>query len=87
MMELVQYDLKPRVKKFLKNDLQKLYINGEYVPAIGQESFPVIDPSNEKVIAHVSKAQKEDINKAVQAARSILMMENGLRCQQQNVPG
>jgi len=68
-METVQYDLKPRVKEFLKNDVQELYVNGQYTPAVNGETFSVLDPATETEITKVSEAQEKDIDIAVQAAR------------------
>ncbi len=67
-MQLTRYDLKPKVQAFL-NDVKGLYINGEYVPSVSGKTFHVMDPATEDVIAKVSEAQAEDIDKAVQAAR------------------
>lgn len=67
-MKATGYDLKPKVKEFLKETVG-LYINGEYVPASNEKTFDVIDPATEEVIAQVSEAQTEDVDKAVRAAR------------------
>lgn len=52
----------------MKNEL--LYINGEYVKALSDDFIEVINPSTEEVIAKVPKANEEDINKAVDAAKT-----------------
>jgi aldehyde dehydrogenase (NAD+) len=67
-MQATNYDLKPKVKAFLEG-VKGLYINGEYVPAINGNTFDVVDPATEEVIAQVSEAQVEDIDVAVAAAR------------------
>ncbi|WP_280166066.1 aldehyde dehydrogenase family protein [Priestia aryabhattai] len=67
-MEATDYKLKPRVKEFLEKPVG-LYINGAYVPAVNGETFDVINPADEEVIAQVSEAQLEDIDIAVEAAR------------------
>ncbi|MGE7717953.1 aldehyde dehydrogenase family protein [Priestia megaterium] len=67
-MKATGYDLKPKVKEFLKETVG-LYINGEYVQASNGKTFDVIDPATEEVIAQVSEAQTEDVDKAVRAAR------------------
>ncbi|MGN7485037.1 aldehyde dehydrogenase family protein [Priestia megaterium] len=67
-MKATGYDLKPKVKEFLKETVG-LYINGEYVQANNEKTFDVIDPATEEVIAQVSEAQTEDVDKAVRAAR------------------
>ena len=50
-------------------DKKKFYINGEWVDPINKQSLDVIDPSTEKSCAIISLGGKEDINKAVNAAK------------------
>ncbi|SIS58998.1 aldehyde dehydrogenase family protein [Salimicrobium flavidum] len=52
------------MKRFLKH-----YINGEWVKSTGSETTEVINPANEEVIGEISLGTKEDLDKAVQAAR------------------
>ncbi|XP_024531003.1 aldehyde dehydrogenase family 2 member B4, mitochondrial isoform X2 [Selaginella moellendorffii] len=47
----------------------KLFIDGEFVDAASGETFPTVDPRTEEVLADVAKADVEDINRAVKAAR------------------
>ena len=48
----------------------QFYINGEWVdPAEGVNSFDVINPSNEEVIAQIALGSPADVDKAVAAAR------------------
>ncbi|KAB7708249.1 aldehyde dehydrogenase family protein [Bacillus aerolatus] len=58
----------PRVQKFLKGKKQ-LFINGEWVNSASGKTFETFNPATGDVLAVVSEAQEEDINKAVQAAR------------------
>ncbi|WP_100010187.1 aldehyde dehydrogenase family protein [Lentibacillus sediminis] len=67
-MKTSQTELKPKVKAFLEGE-KHLYISGEYVPAESGKTFAVYNPATEDVLARVSEAQSEDIDKAVQAAR------------------
>ncbi|WP_156857737.1 aldehyde dehydrogenase family protein [Oceanobacillus sp. AG] len=67
-MQTIGYNLKPRVQEFLEG-VKGLYINGDYVESESGKTFEVLDPSTEEVIATVSEAQAEDVDKAVQAAR------------------
>ncbi|TYS24249.1 aldehyde dehydrogenase family protein [Bacillus subtilis] len=67
-MKAAGYELKPKVKEFLKGNIG-LYINGDYVQATNGKTFSVIDPATEEVIAQVSKAHTEDVDNAVIAAR------------------
>ena len=49
----------------------QFYINGEWVdPAEGVNSFDVINPSNEEVIAQIALGTPADVDKAVAAARA-----------------
>jgi aldehyde dehydrogenase (NAD+) len=66
--------ISPRVQEFLKGT-KKLLINGEWVEAASGQTFETLDPSNGKVLAVVSQAGPEDVDKAVKAARQAF--ENG----------
>src|SRR5436305_13140988 len=48
----------------------QLYINGEYVDAKSSTTIDVIDPATTEVIAKTPDAGAEDVDAAVQAARS-----------------
>lgn len=61
--------LNPLVQEFLKGT-KKLLINGELVEAASGKTFETLDPSNGKVLAVVSEAGPEDVDKAVKAART-----------------
>ena len=58
------------VKDFLANS-QKLLIDGKRVDAISGETFEVLYPSTNTALTRVSKGGKEDINRAVKAARNV----------------
>ncbi|WP_040979404.1 aldehyde dehydrogenase family protein [Oceanobacillus jeddahense] len=60
--------LKPKVKAFLE-EVNGFYINGQYVTAQSGQTFDVLNPATEEVIAKVSQADESDIDLAVQAAR------------------
>jgi acyl-CoA reductase-like NAD-dependent aldehyde dehydrogenase len=47
----------------------KLLIDGEWVDASGEATLPTVDPATNRTIVHVAAAGKEDIDKAVAAAR------------------
>ena len=55
---------KPSVKTY------ENYIHGQWAPSSSGETFPVVDPSTEEVIAHVAAANAADTDKAVKAARA-----------------
>ncbi len=46
-----------------------LYINGEWVPSTGTSWLEVIDPSTTETFARVPDASREDVDRAVAAAR------------------
>lgn len=48
---------------------QQLFINNEFVPAINGKTFPTINPSTGEKICDVSEGFKEDIDRAVAAAK------------------
>ena len=47
----------------------QMYIDGHWTDASGGETYDVVDPSSEEVIAHVPRAGVEDAEAAVRAAR------------------
>ncbi|QQK77734.1 aldehyde dehydrogenase family protein [Salicibibacter cibarius] len=67
-METKDVVLKPRVQEFLQG-VKGLYIDGKYVQSIHNSKFNVLNPATEEVISEVSEAQKDDIDKAVAAAK------------------
>ena len=52
-----------------KMSLKQFYINGEWVDPVEPHEVDVINPSTEKSLGKVSVGSKEDVNKAVKAAR------------------
>lgn len=48
----------------------KIYINGEWVSPCGQGSIDVISPYSQEVVGAVPKANEEDVDKAVAAAKA-----------------
>lgn len=60
--------LLPEVSAFLENTLQKAFVNGEWVEATGGQTFDVVDPGRGEKIATVASLQKEDVDRAVDAA-------------------
>jgi betaine-aldehyde dehydrogenase len=45
------------------------YVNGEWIPSLSRETFPVYDPSTEEIIAQVASSNAADVDRAVKAAR------------------
>ena len=50
-------------------NLNKFYINGEWVEPFEKQSIEVINPASEKIIGNVSIGSEVDVDKAVKAAR------------------
>ena len=57
------------VTKFVAKPRQML-INGKWVNAASGKTFPTYNPATGEVLAHVAEGDKEDINRAVDAARA-----------------
>jgi phenylacetaldehyde dehydrogenase len=60
--------ISPRLAAWLKKPKQNL-IGGQWTPAASGKSFEVFNPADASVIARVPDSDKEDINRAVVAAR------------------
>ena len=61
-------NISPKLAKFLEGTKQ-LYINGKFVEAAGGKTFDTMNPATGEVLAKVAKAEAEDIDLAVKAAR------------------
>jgi len=48
----------------------KILINGKWVHAASGKTFPTYNPATGEVLAHIAEGEKEDINRAVAAART-----------------
>src|SRR5580658_1341855 len=48
---------------------QKILINGKWVEAASGKTFPTYNPATGEVMAQVAEGDREDINRAVKAAR------------------
>lgn len=69
-MVTTQQKLCPEVMKFLSNAPKKMLINGKFVESLSGKTFNTINPATEELIVKVYEADKEDINRAVNAART-----------------
>src|SRR5260370_16351663 len=49
---------------------RQLLIGGEWVKAASGKTFPTYNPATGEVLAHVAEGDKEDIDRAVAAARA-----------------
>jgi phenylacetaldehyde dehydrogenase len=66
--------LSSQVSEFLNRSL-KLLIGGKWVEAASGQTFPVFNPATDNTIAQVAAGDREDIDRAVKAAR--YAFENG----------
>lgn len=55
------------------NNYTKQYINGEWVDSTSGEYIDVINPATEEVFGKIAKGNKEDVDKAVEAADSVYL--------------
>jgi phenylacetaldehyde dehydrogenase len=65
---VLSYYLTQPVSRFISTP-KKLLIDGEWVSAASGKTFPVYNPATGEVIAHVAEGDREDIDRAVKAAR------------------
>src|SRR5271163_1070794 len=49
---------------------RQLFINGKWVDAASGKTFPTYNPATGEVLANVAEGDKEDVNRAVAAARA-----------------
>ncbi|WP_084659066.1 aldehyde dehydrogenase family protein [Thermogemmatispora onikobensis] len=59
----------PEVQTFIGSGPKKLFIGGRWEEAASGKTFPVYNPATGEVLAQVAEGDKEDIERAVQAAR------------------
>ncbi len=45
------------------------FIDGKWTASTKKETYEVINPSNEEILGHASKATSEDVEKALQSAK------------------
>jgi aldehyde dehydrogenase (NAD+) len=67
-MSTVQAPLKEKVEKFLSGT-KKMYINGEFVESASGKTFDTPNPATGETLATVYEGDREDIDRAVKAAR------------------
>ncbi len=59
----------PNVSSFVAGK-RKLFINGQWVEAASGKTFPTYNPATGEVLANIAEADREDVNRAVKAARA-----------------
>lgn len=63
-----EIELDRNVTQFVSKP-RRLLIDGKWVPAASGKTFETINPATGEVLAHVAEGDKEDIDRAVKAAR------------------
>jgi phenylacetaldehyde dehydrogenase len=61
--------MEPFVSSFVARK-HKLLINGKWVESASAKTFPTYDPATGEVLSQVAEGDREDINRAVEAARA-----------------
>ncbi len=62
-------DVAPGVRQFIGGRTRKMLIDGKWVEAASGETLTTYDPATEQPLAEVAAGDKEDIDRAVKAAR------------------
>lgn len=60
----------PSVEAFLKDSPKKMVIGGQQVASIDGKTYPAINPSDGSVMTEIYSGEREDVNRAVEAARN-----------------
>ena len=66
---LPNVQLQGKVSEFISKP-RKMLINGKWVESASGKTFPTYDPSTGEVLAKVAEGDREDIDRAVKAARA-----------------
>ena len=54
----------------MKDDVKRMYINGEWIEAEGRATFDVVNPATREVVAKVANGGVSETRKAVEAAHA-----------------
>jgi len=65
----------------------KLFINNEFVDAVSGKTFATIDPTDEEEIARIAEGDKEDVDRAVKAAREAFQIGSAWRTMDASMRG
>src|ERR1700751_1190884 len=65
---LPTFQLDDKVAEFISKP-RKMFINGKWVESASGKTFPTYNPATGEVLAKVAEGDREDINRAVKAAR------------------
>ena len=67
-----EVSLQPGTHAFLSSGPKQLFINGKWENGLNNRTFPSLNPATGEVLAEVSLAELEDVERAVHAARAAL---------------
>src|SRR3974390_3270789 len=67
----VSPQIHPQVAEFIDKP-RKMLINGKWVNAASGKTFPSYNPATGEILAQVAEGDREDIDRAVKAARKAL---------------
>jgi phenylacetaldehyde dehydrogenase len=59
----------PQVRQFVAGRTRRMLIDGEWVASASGKTFTTVDPATETPLAEVPAGEKEDVDRAVRAAR------------------
>jgi phenylacetaldehyde dehydrogenase len=65
---MTQFKVSPATEQFVKKQ-HRMFINGYWLSSHCEKTFPVINPATGLILTHAAEGDKEDINRAVIAAR------------------
>ena len=68
-MTAITEQLHPAVLSYLKTQPKRMLIDGEWVEAASGKTFETINPATGEALGRVAEADREDIDRAVRAAR------------------
>jgi phenylacetaldehyde dehydrogenase len=60
----------PKISTLIETTPRKILINGRWVDSASGKTFPTYDPSTGEVMTQIAEGDREDINRAVKAART-----------------
>jgi hypothetical protein len=83
---LVPVQLNRKVEEFL-GQKRKMLIGGQWVDAASGKTFDTYNPATGEVLARVPEGDREDIDRAVKAARKLLKKVPGRKFLQPNEDG
>src|ERR1044072_3548246 len=69
MATAVSTNIHPHVASFI-TERRKMLINGKWVESASGKTFPTYNPATGEVLARVAEGDREDIARAVKAARA-----------------